>query len=117
VNAAPLAAAALVVFPAPALAFVELDRAEPRVGATVAVAPRLVVLKFSEEVSADASGDVRDAAGVRVDLGGLRIDHADRQRALLKLKTLGAGEYTVRWRAKADDGDETQGRFLFRVAP
>lgn len=107
--------AALVFLPASASASVELDRAEPRVGSTVAAAPDLVALNFSEAPES-ASGEVRDAAGARVDVGGLKITK-ESPRALLKVRRLGPGDYTVRWWAKADDGDETQGRFLFRVAP
>ncbi|MCW2274790.1 methionine-rich copper-binding protein CopC [Rhodoblastus acidophilus] len=107
--------AALAFLPASASAAVELDRAEPRVGSTVAAAPDSVVLNFSEAPEG-ASGEVRDAAGARVDVGGLKVEK-ESSRALLKVRRLGAGDYTVRWWAKADDGDETQGRFFFRVAP
>jgi len=113
-NPAPLIAFLLI--PAPALAFAELDRAVPRVGSTIAAAPKTVVLNFSEAPES-ATGEVRDSLGARVDVGGLKIDRSDRQRGFLTVKSLGPGEYTVRWWAKADDGDETQGRFLFRVAP
>jgi len=113
-----LSAVALAFSARPALAYAELDRAEPRVGSTVAVAPTAVVLNFSEELLDDGtSGEVRDAAGVRVDIAGLTIDKVERQRARLRLERLGPGEYTVRWWAKSADGDETQGRFLFVVAP
>jgi copper resistance protein C len=112
-----LAAAALAASTAPALAYAELDRAEPRVGSTVTVAPEAVVLNFSEELGDDgASGEVRDVAGARVDIGGLTLDEHDRRRARLAVGRLPPGEYTVRWWAKTADGDLTQGRFLFVIA-
>lgn len=101
----------------PAFAHAELDRAEPRVGATVAVAPAAVVLNFSEDLLAEgSSGSVHDSAGARVDVGGLKLI-GPASRASLRLRKLGAGEYVVRWRARTDDGVTTQGLFVFTVAP
>ncbi|MCW2285272.1 methionine-rich copper-binding protein CopC [Rhodoblastus acidophilus] len=105
--------ALLALLPASASAAVELDRAAPRVGSTIAAAPDRVVLDFSEAPEG-ASGEVRDAAGARVDVGGLTITK-DSPRATLMVRPLGPGDYSVRWWAKSDDGDETQGRFFFRV--
>ena len=113
-----LAFAALLASAAPALAHAELDRAEPRVGSTVAAPPKAVVLDFSDDLVADGtSGEVRDASGARVDAGGLEIDRHERQRARIRLKKIGPGEYVVRWWAKTGEGDETQGRFRFVVLP
>jgi len=115
-NAAKLIALALALLPAPASAHVELDRAAPRVGSTVSAAPHAVVLNFSEAPDS-ASAEVRDVSGARVDVGGLKMDASDRRRALLKVRGLAPGDYSVRWRAKSDEGEETQGRFMFRVIP
>lgn len=118
-RALPLLVGAVLALPAsisPARALAELERAEPRVGRTVAAPPKAVVLDFSDELVADGtSGEVRDASGARVDAGGLEIDAHERQRARIPLKKIGPGEYVVRWWAKTDDGDETQGRFRFVV--
>lgn len=112
-----LALLALWASNAPAHALAELERAEPRVGRTVTTAPREVTLEFSDDLVADGtSGEVRDASGERVDAGRLQIDPAEPRRARIPLKRIGPGEYVVRWWAKTDDGDETQGRFRFVVS-
>ena len=107
----------LLLAAGPAFAHAELDRAEPRVGATVATAPAAVVLGFSDDLLAEgSSGSVHDSTGARVDVGGLKIT-GPASRASLRLRKLGAGDYIVRWRARTDDGATTQGRFIFTVAP
>lgn len=112
-----LALAVLLAAPAAALAHAELERAEPRVGSTVAMAPSVVTLTFSEEVDAkSSSAEARDLRGVRVDRG-MTIDPTHPNRMILRLKPVPPGEYAVIWRARSGDGDTTQGRFVFTVAP
>lgn len=102
----------LLAAPAAAFAHAELERADPRVGSTVAAAPAVVTLDFSEELEAKgSSAEARDRSGVRVDRG---MSVAAR-RMILQLKALPPGEYTVVWRARSVDGDTTQGRFVFTV--
>lgn len=111
---APALALALAA-PNAAFGFAELDRAEPRVGATVAAPPSVLTLDFSEDVEHEgSSAQVRDRGGARVDRD-MRIDPRLHHRMIVRLKPLAPGEYTVVWRARSHDGDDTQGRFVFTV--
>lgn len=102
----------------PAFAHALLRLADPRVGSTVAVAPKELKLTFSEEVEpAFTHVEVTDAHGSGENAGALRLDPADARRVLVPLKPLAPGEYTVTWHAVAVDTHHTQGRFNFTVAP
>ena len=64
-----------------------LDHAEPRVGSTVATAPRALSLSFTQKLEpAFSSVEVTDANGMRVDLGKPSISsqrHACRIEAII----------------------------------
>lgn len=100
-------------------AHARLVRSEPKAGAVLTVAPRVVQVWFDDELDPDQSTiGVWDARERRVDdgHGGVDLNDLDRKSMLARLRTVGAGTYTVRWRAvSADDGFVAQGSFAFAV--
>lgn len=106
--------AACLVVQAHAHAF--LDHSEPRVGATVHVAPAELKLWFSEEIEpAFTTVKVFDAKGKRVDKADARVDLANRGLLRVSLDALGPGAYTVVWRVVSVDTHVTEGDFVFHV--
>lgn len=111
-----LLAASTVVPCSSALAFAELERAQPRVGATVSTIPQTVTLTFSEALRVgEATVEIRDEGGARVDIGGASISSSDPHDITIKLKRLTPGVYTVSWWVTKSDHD-TQGRFQFSIS-
>jgi copper resistance protein C len=92
-----------------------LDRAEPRVGNTVATAPREVTLWFTQKLEAAFSTlTVTNAAGQRVDTGKARVSGSQMS---ISLRSGGAGTYHVTWRVLSVDTHTTDGSFTFQVGP
>src|SRR5205809_1634347 len=90
-----------------------LDRAEPRVGNTVATAPREVTLWFTQKLEpAFSSITVTNSAGQRVDTGKTRVSG---NQMSVSLRSGGAGTYRVNWRVLSVDTHRTDGNFTFRV--
>ena len=90
-----------------------LDRAEPRVGNTVATAPREVTLWFTQKLEAAFSTiTVTNAAGQRVDTGKTRVSG---NQMSVSLRSGGAGTYRVTWRVLSVDAHTTDGSFTFQV--
>ena len=90
-----------------------LDHAEPRVGNTVATAPREVTLWFTQKLeSAFSSITVINSAGQRVDTGKTRVSG---NQMSISLRSGGAGTYRVNWRVLSVDTHRTDGSFTFRV--
>src|SRR5882724_10071695 len=86
-----------------------LDRAEPRVGNTVATAPRQVTLWFTQKLEAAFSSmTVTDPAGQRVDTGKARVSG---NQMSVSLRGAGPGLYRVNWRAVSVDAHSTDGNF------
>ena len=101
-----------------AQAHAQLERAEPRVGSVVSVAPGTVTLSFSEAIEpAFSAVEVVDASGRRVDSGKIRVEPGQPRRAQVSVKTLPAGQYTVRWRVLSVDTHRSEGSFTFDVRP
>jgi len=100
-------------------AHAKLVRADPAPDSTVAVAPKVVKVWFSEELRPKASTlEVVDSRGARVDdrKGRVDLDDLDRMTLIGGLKAMGRGKYTVRWTAvSADDRDMAKGTFSFTV--
>lgn len=99
----------------PAQAHAHLERANPKVGSTVATAPKEVVLWFSEKLEpAFSTIEVRDAKGAAVQSGKASVagDHTELH---VRLKSLGSGTYKVLWRVLSVDTHRTQGDFTFTV--
>jgi copper resistance protein C len=90
-----------------------LDRAEPRVGNTVASAPGEVTLWFTQKLEAAFSTiTVTNAAGQRIDSGKTRV--SDSQMSV-SLRPGGTGTYHVTWRVLSVDTHTTDGSFTFQV--
>lgn len=92
-----------------------LEHAQPRVGATVRVAPGKLTLTFNQEIEpAFSTVKVTDAKGMPVDKGDVHVDGALLQ---VSLGAIGAGDYTVTWRVVSVDTHATKGDFVFHVRP
>ncbi len=90
-----------------------LDHAEPRVGNTVATAPREVTLWFTQKLEPAFSNiTVTNSAGQRVDTGKTRVSG---NQMSVSLRSGGAGTYRVNWRVLSVDTHRTDGSFAFRV--
>jgi methionine-rich copper-binding protein CopC len=93
-------------------AHARLDHAVPAVGSTVAAAPSQVTLYFSESLEPKfSSGEVRNAAGARVDHG----QSVNGKVMHLSVGGLAAGRYTVTWHVLSVDTHKTEGSFSFTV--
>jgi methionine-rich copper-binding protein CopC len=92
-----------------------LDRADPRVGSTVNVAPRVVSLSFSQYLEpAFSTVEVTDASGRRVDEGEPIVDGKVMR---IRLQPIAPGTYRVNWRVLSVDTHTTEGSFSFEVRP
>jgi methionine-rich copper-binding protein CopC len=92
-----------------------LDHAEPRVGNTVASAPREVTLWFTQKLEqAFSTITVTNAAGERVDTGKTRVSGSQMS---VSLRSGGPGTYRVTWRVLSVDSHNTDGSFIFKVGP
>jgi copper resistance protein C len=90
-----------------------LDHAEPRVGNTVATAPREVTLWFTQKLEpAFCTITVTDSAGQRIDTGKVRVGG---NQMSVALRTGGSGTYHVTWRVLSVDTHTTDGSFSFQV--
>jgi hypothetical protein len=90
-----------------------LDHAEPRVGNTVATAPREVTLWFTQKLEPAFSNiTVTNSAGQRVDSGKTRVSG---NQMSVSLRSGGAGTYRVNWHVLSVDTHRTDGNFTFRV--
>src|SRR3954449_2166992 len=97
-----------------AMAHAVLDRAEPRVGNTVATAPQEVTLWFTQKLEAAFSTiTVTNAAGQRVDTGKARVSGNQMSVSLRPGGT--AGTYHVTWHVLSVDTHTTDGSFTFQV--
>ncbi|MBR0850120.1 copper resistance protein CopC [Bradyrhizobium diazoefficiens] len=96
-----------------AVAHASLDRAEPRVGNTVASPPREVTLWFTQKLEpAFSSITVTGPNGQRVDAGKARVSGSQMS---VSMKPGGAGTYRVNWRVLSVDTHTTDGSFSFQV--
>jgi methionine-rich copper-binding protein CopC len=107
-----MVASSLLLAPAAAQAHAYLDRANPRVGNSVATAPREVTLWFTQALEGAYSGaTVVNAAGARVDTGS----RVDGKVIRVPVGALPPGTYKVNWRVLSVDAHTTEGSFSFRV--
>jgi copper resistance protein C len=98
-----------------AVAHAFLDHAEPRVGNSVATAPREVRLWFTQKLEpAFSTVSVTDEAGQRVDTGKARVSG---DTMAVSLRQIRAGTYRVIWRVLSVDTHTTDGNFTFKVGP
>src|ERR1700732_5048772 len=84
-----------------------LDHADPRVGNSVATAPREVTLWFTQKLEpAFSTITVTDAAGQRVDAGKARVSG---DTMAVSLRKIGSGTYRVNWRVLSVDTHTNDG--------
>jgi methionine-rich copper-binding protein CopC len=117
VRAALLGAigAPLVILGSSAWAHAFLDRADPRVGSTVAAAPQEVSLSFTQNLEpAFSTMEVTGPSGQRVDEGKPRIEGNVMH---VPLRADRPGTYRVKWRVLSVDTHTTEGAFSFQVRP
>src|SRR2546430_8168979 len=113
-NVRRMASGGLILLPlllatGEAVAHALLDRAEPRVGNTVATAPREVTLWFTQKLEAAFSAiTVTNAAGQRIDAGKTRVSG---NQMSVSLRSGGPGTYHVTWRVLSIDAHRTDGSF------
>ena len=104
-----------ILLPAAAHAHAFLDHASPRVGSTVATAPRELLLWFTEKLEPTFSTvEVRNAQGAVVS-SKAQVAGSDGTELRVPLKALPAGTYQVIWRVLSVDTHRTQGNFTFHV--
>ena len=109
---------AWVLFAAPpAFAHAFLAHASPSAGSEMRPAPPAVTIKFTEAMEPRFSTiEVRDAAGKRIDAGGLHTVGGAETLAI-GLPDLAPGVYAVIWHATSVDTHKTEGRYTFTVLP
>jgi copper resistance protein C len=106
----------LLLGSAAAQAHAMLDSANPRVGSTVASAPRALSLSFTQNLEpAFSTVQVQDDGGARVDQGKAQVDPANPAMLRVGLKALRPGTYHVHWRVLSVDTHTTEGSFSFQV--
>jgi len=108
---------ALLLRPGGSWAHVFPVRSDPRVGATVTVAPTQVAILFDGEMEPVFSSiEVKNKDNVQVDKKNSHIDTKDPDiLAVTLISALSDGEYYVEWRAVARDGHLTMGHFSFWI--
>ncbi|HEY2805600.1 MAG TPA: copper resistance CopC family protein [Gemmatimonadales bacterium] len=94
-------------------------RSEPGADSTVKVAPTAIRLWFTEPLQlAVSTVRLSDAAGHAVATGKPYAAAAANSPVAVDVQGhLGAGRYTVTWRAMPRDGHVSSGHFAFTVAP
>lgn len=93
-----------------------LHHASPAVGSSVATAPAVVTLWFTQDLEpAFSEVTVTNQAGQRVDLGNARIPPSSPAELQIGLKPLPPGTYLVSWHVVSVDTHPTEGTFTFEV--
>jgi len=96
-----------------AFAHAHLDHASPAVGSTVTTAPQEVTIWFTQNLEpAFSSVAVTDSSGAAVTQGAPQVAGNTMR---VGLKAIGAGNYTVHWKAVSVDTHKTEGTFSFTV--
>src|SRR2546428_12086149 len=93
----------VLAVPAGLWAHARLVRSEPKAGAVLTVPPTVVRAWFDDELDPDASTiGVWDVRAHRVDdgRGGVDLNDLDRTSMIARLRAVGVGTYTVRWRVE-----------------
>jgi methionine-rich copper-binding protein CopC len=106
----------LLIAPAAVGAHAFLDHSNPAVGSTVPTSPPEMHLWFTQELEPAFSWvTVSDHSGTSVNDGPATIDPSNKSELTVKLKSLPAGTYTVKWHALSVDTHTTEGDFTFQV--
>jgi methionine-rich copper-binding protein CopC len=95
-----------------------LVKSNPAARSILRTSPQNVRAWFNEELDPKRSSlIILDSKGRRVGQGGVDLNDLDRKSMLVRIKRIGPGKYTVKWRAvSADDGFVAQGAFQFTLA-
>lgn len=114
-----LALVASFAFANGAAAHAEPVRADPPINGVVAASPAQVEIWFSEEATDATTIKVFAPDGVRVDLGGAKLDLQDPQRVHVTVGVsphLDPGTYRVEWNSvSGQDGDAASGSYTFTI--
>lgn len=107
----------LLLLPSAAWAHATPVEYQPAASATLPEAPTQVRIRFSERPERAATFiEVLDAAGDRVNDGGISIDPQDPYAVSVPFPAGGSGVYIVSWSVvSADDGHATSGAYGFAV--
>jgi methionine-rich copper-binding protein CopC len=101
-----------------AFAHAHLTSAVPQPDGTVATAPAIVTINFTEGLEAKLSSiRVDDASGAEVDQGDVHLNPQNNKQLIVGLKPLPPGLYKVTWKATATDTHKTNGSYMFTVTP
>jgi copper transport protein len=112
------ASAASLALPAAAWAHAALLQTTPVASRVVNVAPKQVLLRYSEAVEPRfAIVSVTNAAGDKETAGAPRRSPTNADTLVVPLKKLSEGWYLVYWRVISVDGHPVRGAFTFAVGP
>lgn len=100
----------------PAFAHAKLVSTSPQDGAVVSSSPTVVRVRFDDPVTVGSGNAVVGADRRSVLAGRPRVDRGGHE-LVLPLRTLGDGDYSVRWAIVSDDGHAESGVLAFRVGP
>lgn len=116
-RVAALVLIALAAFPAPVFAHAHLESSKPASGARLSVAPRELVLTFSEAPTLAMSA-LRLVGPDSAEIALGTLGHSAGAKTLTASITgaLKAGRYTVLWQTAGDDGHVQHGSYLFVIA-
>ncbi len=103
--------------PSLAMRHLKLNRSSPAADTVLSASPDAIRLWMSEPTQAAVSKiTLTTDAGVAVALAPVTRDSAQSAPLVAKLvKPIGAGSYTVTWKAMSKDGHVVNGTFGFRV--
>lgn len=105
----------LIATAATGFAHARLARSEPKAKDILSKPPRVIELWFSEELEPGLGTiEVTDRNGTRVDRGEPSLSE-DNRRLQVNLAELGAGVYTVAWKAVSRDEHTMRGSYSFTL--
>jgi methionine-rich copper-binding protein CopC len=111
-------AAVAMLFRPVAFARADLVGADPPVGATLATAPSMISLTFSDRVDVHLSTIVVvDDRNQRVEQGAVEATGYGAKTLRIAVRPLTAGVYRVIWHAVSWDRSKTKGRYEFTIKP
>lgn len=102
----------------PALAHAFLVKSDPPVGATLATAPKTLLLTFTEGLEIPfCTVSVTDSMGMDDAAGKPQAVPGHPEQMMVPLNITMPGKILVSWHAVSVDTHKTQGSFSFTVAP
>jgi copper resistance protein C len=103
-------------FSSTAMAHAVIKQSVPAQGATLAAAPKEVVITFNEKVEKMfTSATLNTAAGAAIATGKAAVDPANPAILRLPLPALQPGAYVVKWTAVGHDGHRRTGDIGFTI--